>query len=141
MLEPKSLALFDELWSIYPRKDRQVVALEAWRTLNPPLDVGGLIVAHVRIRLRTTWRDLAPRYVPQLGRFLAERRWQERDVGASASSRGAPSTEGILTLRLCPTCGEEQEGCVTHGAAVYPPCPRCARAGSESARECGGLTS
>lgn len=136
VLSPKSLALFDELKAVYPRKDREMAALAAWRALDPSLELGAFIVAHVRVRVNAGWVRQTPlRFIPQLCKFIEERRWQERDA---AAAEGALSTEGILVVRLCPTCDGEQEGRVVDGRTVYPPCQRCARAGSDLSSERGG---
>src|SRR5204862_2972147 len=62
VVDPKSLALFDELFRLYPRKDREQAALGVWRALDLSLEQAALVVAHVRVRLKTAWRDTPARY-------------------------------------------------------------------------------
>jgi len=77
-----TLAQFDELAAVYPRKDRQMAARRAWVALHPTLDLGAFIVAHVRMRVRAEWQQVPVRFVPLLVRFLGERRWEERATAA-----------------------------------------------------------
>lgn len=123
-LESWSLRLFDELWALYPRKDVRVASMRAWYALNPPRELGELIVAHVRVRLTLGWaRDTPPRFLPQLRTFLEERRWQERYVAPAGREAGNASLpDGLLVMQSCPSCGATQEGRMVEGRANYAAC-------------------
>jgi hypothetical protein len=128
VLSPQSLALFDELWTVYPRQDARLAAMRAWHALDPPQELGAFIVAHVRMRVAAGWARETPwKFLPQLRTFLEERRWQERftPVQTSAQARTGPA-DGLLVMRSCPACGDTLEGRVVNGDQVFPPCSKCA---------------
>lgn len=124
---PRVLALFDELFAAYPRKDDRFEAQRVWRELNLPIQQAEFVVAHVRMRVNAGWVRHAggPRFVPKLWRFLERRSWL--DHGESPSLPLDTSLEGMRTVRCCDKCGAELEGRVVNGKSDFPPCSRCAR--------------
>jgi hypothetical protein len=134
-LEPWAVELFEELWALYPRKDARVAGMRAWHTLAPTRELAGFILAHVRTRLALGWGATPVRFLPQLRTFLDERRWQERYVpearAPAAASQQLP--DGMLVMRLCSSCGAEQEGRVVKGEKVFGVCG-CAQEGRVEAQ-------
>lgn len=72
-----SIAACDRFLESYPQKQGRFAAKQAWIRLNPDEPLADRIVAVVRDRVAKGWaREL--RFVPFPGKFLDERRWQER---------------------------------------------------------------
>lgn len=133
VLSTAVLAVFDELWKVYPNPDNELGAMRAWVALNPTVDLAQFILAHVRMRLAAGWARENPRkFLPQLKNFIEDKRWNDRRAVQTAA-HGPP--EGLVAMRSCDRCGDVLEGSVVAGVPTYPPCPRCARAGSQVVHE------
>ncbi len=141
VIGPAAVALFDELWNVYPDKTNRVGALRAWHALQPTEELARFVIAHVKVRVAAGWgRELSGVFQPRppfLARFLDERRWQEqyRPPRLVKPTTTSAAVEGQLVMRSCRTCGVVVEGHVVNGVEVYAACPRCASAGLTSDQE------
>ncbi len=136
-MTPAAIALFDELWAVYPDKTSRVGALRAWHALQPTEELARFIVEHVKVRVAAGWGRALPGVFqarpPFLARFLDERRWQEHyQPPRLIPGPARAAVEGQLVMRSCQACGHVLEGRVVNGVDVYPPCPQCAPAGQAS---------
>lgn len=89
MLEPWAVEAFERLWGLYPRQECRMQAFAAWRALPPTPQLADAIAAAVADRVQRGWGADGARFVPALGRFLEERRWQERWVPEPRTDRRA----------------------------------------------------
>lgn len=77
VLESWSVEACDRFLEAYPQKQGRVAALRSWQALNPDRALAQVILAAVTDRVARGWaREL--RFVPWPGKFIDERRWQER---------------------------------------------------------------
>lgn len=69
---------FERFWALYPKKVGKQIAMRAWVELAPDATLAAVIGASVVAWKGTdAWQDQAGRFVPQPGRWLAERRWTD----------------------------------------------------------------
>jgi hypothetical protein len=74
--------LFDELFrkflAIYPRNTRLKETHDAWKKLNPSIELANKIIAHVEMRKGTEdWKKDNGKWIPSSYNFIAKERWND----------------------------------------------------------------
>lgn len=67
---------FDEFWSVYPRKVKKSDALIAWKS-GKCEKIADAIIADVKRRVDTEWKDQDIHYIPHPTTYLHQRRWED----------------------------------------------------------------
>ena len=89
---------FERFWAAYPRRQQRGEAERAWCRLAPTPDEAAAIVAAIgRQQGWPEWRRDGGRYIPQPGRWLAERRWQDEPPDVTAPTTTV-DTAGIAAF-------------------------------------------
>ena len=103
---------FDLFWSIYPRKQKKVAALKAWKRIPPLALLGDLakILEGVRKwKMSDQWQN--PRFIPLPATWIANRQWEDEleEVYFRSPKRSEAHT-GVFdpnAKNFCEECGKE----------------------------------
>jgi hypothetical protein len=69
---------FEKFWGLYPRKEDEDKAREAWQELDPdPETMAAILSAIPRQRISEEWRRECGRYIPRAHRYIRARRWRD----------------------------------------------------------------
>lgn len=83
---------FDEFWAAYPRPVAKQTALKAWSKLKPGDELREKILADIRRRKDSEWKDIEARYIPHPATYLNGARWEDESATDTHE-------EPVLTLR------------------------------------------
>jgi hypothetical protein len=84
-------AVFEEFWTLYPKKRQKGDALKAWKALKPDANLVARILEAVRSQRETTdWLKAQGRYVPYPATRLRAAQWEDELDGANAPYELAP---------------------------------------------------
>jgi hypothetical protein len=95
--KPAPEPVFEKIWALWIKQQRQKPALAAWNALRPTPELAATILAAAQLqtkRYRTKWRAEKCRYAPQLADWLVEERWT--DIVPPSLDLGEP---GLRILR------------------------------------------
>lgn len=90
-IQSDSSATFNQFWNTYPKKENKTEAEEVWVTLNPSDELVNTIIMSVNNWKKTErWKEEGGRYIPQAGKWLQNRRWED-ELPKSSSDTHKPS--------------------------------------------------
>lgn len=125
---PLDVALFDEFWSIWPKKVAKRDAEKAWKKLAPDAALFEAIKAGIRLWSNNwAWQKDGGQFIPNPATFLNGRRWEDEPPMATVKApNGHPQDRDIEDIRVAAL--EERSRRIIEDA-------RNARVGAISAKE------
>lgn len=75
--------LFNDFWTVYPRKANKQSAIKAWKKLNPDEALAQRIIQAVNaFKSSQPWQQDSGRYIPYPATFINGRRWEDETTEA-----------------------------------------------------------
>ena len=88
--EDDAPAEFQQFWAAYPRKDKRIDALKAWKQISPTEAELPLILSHIaRARASPQWLKDKGEFIPLPASYLRQRRWEDQGVNLPTLSRNS----------------------------------------------------
>jgi hypothetical protein len=89
--------LFDQFWSIYPKKVAKGAAEKAWRKIRPDGQLAGAIFAAVeKAKSNPSWRKDGGQFIPHPATWLNQRRWEDEPMTAVEPKHRRSSASTIV---------------------------------------------
>jgi len=87
--------MFDDFWSIYPRKVAKQNAIKAWGKAgaDDSQSLAETIIADVKRRKEGEWRGREERYIPHPTTYLNQRRWEDEPSTLPQDDEYVPAYE------------------------------------------------
>lgn len=71
-----TLSGFIEFWKVYPNKVKKSCAITAWKS-GKCESIADTIIADVKLRISTEWKDQDMNFIPHPTTYLHQRRWED----------------------------------------------------------------
>jgi hypothetical protein len=71
--------LFDNFWSIYPKKQDKQDSMRIWKTKKLE-EIGDLIIEDVKIRIENDWKGREKQFVPSPAKYLGKKKWNDEII-------------------------------------------------------------